>query len=165
MSAYVMEKAMKIDHKKHEIVMTNEFSKRAGEFGSKEATYLQRMASTYAGYEIRVRSCKSSTQERYNGLNFDRMRWFIGHHIKDTNALAFLEGLIEKAIDPNYTEYGYFNVRTWFLTNYKEQYLALGDSEAIEKMVAYTLAEPETAAQSAEPETATQTAAPLNAAA
>lgn len=151
MSAYVMEKAMKIDHKKHEIVMTNEFSKRAGEFGSKEATYLQRMAGTYTGYEIRVRSCKSSNQERYKGLNFDRMRWFIGHYIKDTNALAFLEGLIEKAIDPNYTEYGYFNVRTWFLNEFGKEYLALGDSVAIEKMVADMLANPETGTQSATP--------------
>lgn len=150
MSAYVMEKAMKIDHKKHEIVMTNEFSKRAGEFGSNEATYLQRMASTYAGYEIRVRSCKPSNQERFTGLNFDRMRWFVGTHIKDTESLSILNGLIEKAIDPNYG-YGYFNVRTWFLNKYKEQYLALGDSEAIERMVADTLAEPEAAAQSATP--------------
>lgn len=161
---YVMEKAMKIDHKKHEIVMTNEFSKRAGEFGSKEATYLQKMASTYAGYEIRVRSCKSSKQERYKGLDFDRMRWFIGTYNNDTKNLAILNGLIDKATDRNY-EYGYLNVRTWFLTNYKDAYRALGDSEAIEKMVADTLAEPEITAQSAEPETATQTAAPLNAAA
>lgn len=157
MSAYVMEKALKIDHKKHEIVMTNEFSKRAGEFGSKEATYLQRMASTYAGYEIRVRSCKSSTQERYNGLNFDRMRWFVGTHIKDTESLSILNGLIEKATDPNFG-YGYFNVRTWFLNKYKEDYLALGDSEAIEKMVADTLANPEATVKATEPETLPQCA-------
>ena len=83
---------MKINHENRTLVMDRTFSKNADIVGSREYNLLQEARRDYPGYEtIRKTIRKKETQERYKGLTYEYMEWYINEYETKENLWKSLE--------------------------------------------------------------------------
>ena len=107
----------------HKIVMSSAFEKKARRFGSPEYKMLQEARRDNPGYVEEIHQFKTNTkQDRYKGLTYDYMRWYISIVESKEDALAVLAGL-EYLINISKGHSmckRYSTVKSWFLKRYPD---------------------------------------------
>ena len=125
----------------HKIVMSSAFEKKARRFGSPEYKMLQEARRDNPGYVEEIHQFKTNTkQDRYKGLTYDYMRWYISIVESKEDALAVLAGL-EYLINISKGHSmckRYSTVKSWFLKRYPdvEIFGKNEDKKALEEHVA-----------------------------
>ena len=123
----------------HKIVMSSAFEKKARRFGSPEYKMLQEARRDNPGYEEVIRQFKTNTkQDRYAGLTYDYMRWYI-ETVEDENEapaiLAGLEYLINISKSHSMCK-RYSTVKSWFLKHYPDVEIFGMDDEKLDERIA-----------------------------
>ena len=121
------------------IIMSSAFEKKARRFGSPEYKMLQEARSDNPGYAEEIRQFKTNTkQDRYAGLTYDYMRWYISivEDEKDTPAiLAGLDYLITLSKSHSKCK-RYSTVKSWFLKRYPDVEIFGMDDEKLDERIA-----------------------------
>lgn len=117
-----MKNAMRIDMSAGQIViMSKVFANNAFSFGTQEYAQLQAARRDYPDFTVTVRQIKrNAAQERYKGLTYDYMRWYINEY--DSGKAAALKEL-DKQIDISKCHsqrFRYPVIKQWFLDRYPE---------------------------------------------
>ncbi len=106
-----------------EIIMSSAFEKKARKFGSPEYKMLQEARRDNPGYTESIRQFKTNMkQDRYAGLTYDYMRWYISIVESEEDAPAILDGL-EYLINISKSHSKckrYSTVKSWFLKRYPD---------------------------------------------
>ncbi len=112
-----------MDYANKKIYLSSAFQKKALIPGTTEYDKLQAVRCAHSGFEVETRQFKKNTkQERYKGLTYDYMRWYIEKVETAEDAKALLKGLddmidISKA---HSTGRRYPTIKKWFLDCYPE---------------------------------------------
>ncbi len=113
-------KSIVVDYPNRMITLSSAFERKAFTPGTAEYTQLMQVRADFPDFRLNTRQFKTNTkQDRYKGLTYDYMRWFIGK-IEGNNAPAVLEGF-ELLIDiskGHSTGKRYPEVKQWFLKRY-----------------------------------------------
>ena len=116
-------KAIEVFSAEHKIVMSSAFEKKARRFGSPEYKMLQEARRDNPGYVEEIHQFKTNTkQDRYKGLTYDYMRWYITTVESKEDAPAVLAGL-EYLINISKSHSKckrYSTVKSWFLKRYPD---------------------------------------------
>ena len=116
-------KAIEVFAAEHKIVMSSAFEKKARRFGSPEYKMLQEARRDNPGYTEEICKFKANTkQDRYKGLTYDYMRWYIGNVESKEDAPAVLAGLeyLINISKSHSTCKRYSTVKSWFLKRYPD---------------------------------------------
>ena len=113
-------KALFVDYDNSVISISSAFKKRAFIPGTYEYKLLNSVRSEYPNFPIAVRVFNTNTQQdRYKGLTYDYMRWYI-----ETNDKVHSEAML-KALDDmidiskcHSTSKRYPSIKKWFLESY-----------------------------------------------
>ena len=123
----------------HKIVMSSAFEKKARRFGSPEYKMLQEARRDNPGYVEEIHQFKTNTkQDRYKGLTYDYMRWYISIVESKEDALAVLAGL-EYLINISKGHSmckRYSTVKSWFLKHYPDVEIFGMDDEKLDERIA-----------------------------
>ena len=123
----------------HKIVMSSAFEKKARRFGSPEYKMLQEARSDNPGYAEEIRLFKTNIkQDRYAGLTYDYMRWYISIVESKEDAPAVLAGL-EYLITLSKSHSKckrYSTVKSWFLKRYPDVEIFGMDDEKLDERIA-----------------------------
>ena len=122
----------------HKIVMSSAFEKKARRFGSPEYKMLQEARRDNPDYAEVIRQFKTNTkQDRYAGLTYEYMRWYISivEDEKDTPAiLAGLDYLITLSKSHSKCK-RYSTVKSWFLKRYPDVEIFGMDDEKLDERI------------------------------
>ncbi len=113
-----------LNHADKAIIITKAFEKRSSVIGSEEFRKLSQLHAAFPDYIIQRRTVTVSDQkEIHKGLTVDRMEEYIKKITNgDEKALNAFDEV--KKFYKNQSNY-YPKVKSWFLTNYKEEYKKL----------------------------------------
>ena len=121
------------------IIMSSAFEKKARKFGSPEYKMLQEARRDNPGYDEVIRQFKTNTkQDRYAGLTYDYMRWYIPLVESEEDAPAVLAGL-EYLINISKSHSKckrYSTVKSWFLKRYPDVEIFGMDDEKLDEHIA-----------------------------
>lgn len=121
------------------IVMSSAFEKKTRKFGSTEYNMLQQARHDNPGYTEVIREFKTNTkQDRYKGLTYDYMRWYIPLAESEEDAPAVLAGL-EYLINVSKSHSNckrYPTVKSWFLKRYPDVEIFGMDDEKLDEKIA-----------------------------
>ncbi len=112
-----------VDYRNGKIILSSAFEKKAFTPGTAEYAQLMEVRHEFPDFHLDTRQFKTNTkQDRYKGLTYDYMRWFIGKVESEENAPAVLEGLESLiALSKGHsTCKRYPTVKKWFLNRYPE---------------------------------------------
>ncbi len=111
-----------VDYREGTIILSSAFERKAFTPGTAEYAQLMEVRHEFPDFRLSTRQFKTNTkQDRYKGLTYDYMRWYIGN-VEGDNAPAVLSGL-EDLIDisrGHSTCKRYPVVKKWFLNRYPE---------------------------------------------
>ena len=131
--------AIEILSTSHEIIMSSAFEKKARKFGSPEYKMLQEARRDNPGYVEVIRQFKTNKkQDRYAGLTYDYMRWYISTVENEEDASAILTGL-EHLINISKSHSKckrYPTVKSWFLKRYPDVEIFGVDDEKLNEHIA-----------------------------
>ena len=120
------------------IIMSSAFEKKARRFGSPEYKMLQEARRDNPDYAEVIRQFKTNTkQDRYAGLTYEYMRWYISivEDEKDTPAiLAGLDYLITLSKSHSKCK-RYSTVKSWFLKRYPDVEIFGMDDEKLDERI------------------------------
>ena len=104
---------IKIDPRAKKIILTNKFSKKAYNVGTKEYNELQEVVVAFPKYKIETRTIKKKVgKESYKGLTYNYMRLYIQtHDDSGIMEMAFNELLVRAECH----SIGYAHIKDWFL--------------------------------------------------
>ena len=112
-----------VDYRKGLITLSSAFERKAFTPGTAEYAQLLEVRHEFPDFLLETRQFKTNTkQDRYKGLTYEYMRWYIEKVETKENAPAVLEGL-ESLIDisrGHSTSRRYPTVKKWFLNRYPE---------------------------------------------
>jgi hypothetical protein len=112
-----------VDYRKGLITLSSAFERKAFTPGTTEYAQLLEVRHEFPDFRLETRQFKTNTaQDRYKGLTYEYMRWYIGKVESKENAPAVLEGL-ESMIDNSLghsTGKRYPTIKKWFLNRYPE---------------------------------------------
>lgn len=132
-------KAIEVFSVDRKIVMSSAFEKKSRKFGSPEYKMLQEARRDNPGYDEVIRQFKTNTkQDRYAGLTYDYMRWYIPLVESEEDAPAVLAGL-EYLINISKSHSKckrYSTVKSWFLKRYPDVEIFGMDDEKLDEHVA-----------------------------
>ncbi len=115
-------KPITVNYAKSEIIISSAFGKKAFTPGTAEYAQLQAVRRDFEGFTLVTRQFKTNTtQERYKGLTYDYMKWYILTYDKE-NASAVLP-VLEKKLDiaqAHSKGKRYPTIKAWFLESYPE---------------------------------------------
>ena len=115
-------KPITINYPEHTITLSSAFERKAFTPGTSEYAQLMEVRHEFPDFRLATRQFKTNTaQDRYKGLTYDYMRWYIGK-TEGENAASVLIGL-EALIDiskGHSTGKRYPTVKKWFLNRYPE---------------------------------------------
>ena len=110
-------KALVVDYTNGVISLSSAFEKKAFTPGTTEYAQLMAVRNDFPGFRLATRQFKTNTkQDRYKGLTYDYMRWYITKVETKENAPAVLAGF-EALLDISKchsTGKRYKEVKTWF---------------------------------------------------
>lgn len=120
------------------IVMSSAFEKKTRKFGSPEYNMLQQARRDNPGYTEVIRQFKTNTkQDRYAGLTYDYMRWYIPLVESEEDSPAVLAGL-EHLINISKSHSKckrYATVKSWFLKRYPDVEIFGMDDEKLDEKI------------------------------
>ena len=111
------------------ITLTKKFLKGASTMGTPEYKELKKLEKDNPGFELKVREInQSETKQTYSELTFAVMEKIIKESAKgntevQTAKIAELEAVQAFYEDNKATKYGH--VKSWFVKNYKKEYIAM----------------------------------------
>lgn len=109
-------KNIKIDPAKKSIILTNKFSQKAYNVGTKEYEELQEVHLAFPNYKIVTRTIKKKQgKESYKGLTYDYMRKYIKAH-DDTGIMEMAFNELLSRIECHSVRYAH--IKKWFLENF-----------------------------------------------
>ena len=113
-------KPIKINNKERKITLSSAFEKKAFIPGTAEYELLQSVRHDFAGFELETRQFKKNTkQERYKGLTYDFMRWYIENNDNTSDALAVFDKMLDISKAHSVGK-RYPTIKSWFLDRYPE---------------------------------------------
>ncbi len=115
-------KPITVDPENGKIILSSAFRKKAFTPGTTEYRQLQAVRRDFEGYALEVRQFKTNTtQERYKGLTYDYMRWYILTY-DQKEAPAALKAFEKKLDIAQAHSKGkrYPTIKAWFLERYPE---------------------------------------------
>jgi len=116
-------KALVVDYANGVISLSSAFEKKAFTPGTTEYAQLMAVRNDFPGFRLATRKFKTNTkQDRYKGLTYDYMRWYITKVETKENAPAVLAGF-EALLDMSKchsTGRRYKEVKTWFFERYPD---------------------------------------------
>lgn len=115
-----MKNTLKVDFANSRIVMDRTFAVNCENTNSEEYAHLQRVRQDYPNFMVVRKTIKKNpNQERYHGLTYEYMRFYISQ--KD-NAEEMLKKLDELILIGGCHSKGraYATIKKWFLTQYPE---------------------------------------------
>ncbi|MBR5640649.1 MAG: hypothetical protein IKW92_00775 [Firmicutes bacterium] len=116
-----MKNYLKINHEERTLIMDRTFAKNAEIVGSREYNLLQEARKDYPSYTpIRRTIKKKETQERYKGLTYEYMEWYINEFETKENLWKSLDELNEKIAISKCHSRRYPVIKEWFLEKYPE---------------------------------------------
>ena len=131
-------KALEVMSADRKIIMSSAFEKKTRIFGSTEYKMLQEARRDNPGYTEEIRQFKTNTkQDRYAGLTYDYMRWYITLVESEEDAPAILAGL-EYLINLSKSHSKckrYSTVKSWFLKRYSDVEIFGMDDEKLDERI------------------------------
>lgn len=126
-----MRGTLKVDHQKKKIIMNGTFAKYSAVCSSDEFAYLMEIKSTFPNYKVITQKAKKNAKtNKYEGLKYDFMKWYIRQNAPKEKADKEVE-IIDAAKALSTRQDGtYGKVKSWFLNNHKE----LKDKETFEEV-------------------------------
>ncbi len=114
---------IKIDPSKKTIILTNKFSQKAYNVGTKEFEELQEVHLAYPNYKIVTRTIKKKQgKESYKGLTYEYMTKYIKTH-DDTGIMELAFNELLSRIECHSVKYAH--IKKWFLENFPVDNLTL----------------------------------------
>lgn len=111
-----------VDYRTRTITLSSAFERKALTPGTAEYAQLMEVRHEFPDFRLSTRQFKTnSKQDRYKGLTYDYMRWYI-RKVEGDNApavLSWLESLIDISTGHS-TGKRYPIVKQWFLNRYPE---------------------------------------------
>ncbi len=113
--------AIRIDYSARKIILSSSFEKRAFIVGTAEYDQLQSVRHDFPDFALATRKFKTNTaQDRYKGLTYDYMHWYISAHDKDADkVLKELDEMISVSKCHSLNK-RYPIIKSWFLDRYPE---------------------------------------------
>ena len=112
-----------VDYRNGLITLSSAFERKAFTPGTAEYAQLLEVRHEFPDFRLETRQFKTNTaQDRYKGLTYEYMRWYIGEVESKELAPAVLEGLesmIRNSLGHS-TGKRYPTIKKWFLTRYPE---------------------------------------------
>ena len=112
-----------VDYHNGKISLSSAFEKKAFTPGTTEYAQLMEVRHEFPDFRLETRQFRTNTtQDRYKGLTYPYMRWYIGEVESKENAPAVLEGLesLIRISKGHSTNRRYPFVKKWFLNRYPE---------------------------------------------
>ena len=113
--------AIRVIYDERRIVLSSAFEKKAFVPGTVEYEKLQAVRRDYPDFTLAVRKFQTNTeQDRYRGLTYDYMRWYISS--READAKPVLDELEEMIDISKCHSQGkrYPTIKKWFLDRYPE---------------------------------------------
>lgn len=98
------------------------FLKAAGQMDTAECTLFEKLQVKYSTFEFLVKDLNKSSKKTYANLTYDRMAQFIKICLPEEERTAALATFKEKCNEATTKDGRYGYVKSWFLSEYKEQY-------------------------------------------
>jgi hypothetical protein len=114
---------IKIDTQNSQIILSNQFSKKALVYGTPEYNEYQEVLTSFPGYKTVIKGSKKNThQEHYHGLTYDYMRWYITEYEPLETRQSILDELEWQLDISRCHSVGkrYPVIKAWFLNKYPE---------------------------------------------
>ncbi len=111
-----------VDPENGKIIISSAFKKKAFTPGTSEYMQLQEVRRDFEGFTLTTRHFKMNTaQERYKGLSYDYMEWYIQTYDKENaNAVLSVFKKMKDIAQAHSKSKRYPTIKAWFLESYPE---------------------------------------------